>query len=1260
MHGYGFLIGVLRQIATINLVEQKEIQNQQRKLQKEDQDRQENFQKDVLDFAKRWIKANQESFSYLDQPVTADYGIKELFTQEDIEDHAEDFLLEAAIKIRNMRLMDEHHRKYATPSLKQDSNKAIVPTEAQKEQEIKLQEQKNQTIKNKQNSVYSRDGLQGYPSNQGTRAFSGLERVQHDSRSQNNTPRRGDFHSDPPDRGVGGTGIAYNPGVGGFTVMPPPAHPGPLGFGYQHQPYQIGRASLVSRQVAVEGNYPRGRKNPAKKTSDDVRRESNTSTSGRSAFSRGPSGNWQQVRSPDTFRSYSGPQVQPFSPNPQSGSNWPPQNENSNGTPNLQAGAQQLRSGGQYYGQGLFIHNAYPFMPETAIGPGRYITNPYGSMLEPAIGQSEHAHNVSSSTSQPYVQNEIVVDPHAFGNRLPGFQLHTISQTNPELDSQRTALASIPNAGQDGARRSPEKHGLVTEDCKIWIGGLPKNVTHDALIAFLQQCPGFISTTTPMTKTNNPDVSFCFVESVVLVANPPPLVVTDTELRFQNSSAAEEALTFLPQSQLPRDWMPNGRGLSVGRPKIKDSSPPHSRHPRHSSTQNSPMRSRNAGNTVIQPERAYSQGPSHSRRKSGGSQQHRKLSVTRGNDFNILAELVDPAIISSRRQLEGPASEPDHFAKTDHFSQGGSATELGGSNTEEQSPGPTNSIVSVQRSDIAADTAPSHIPEAANSPSALDGSPEAATSSNNYSPNKQNKSKANSSKKLSISENKKGEPSRDVHHPEQNLPLAGGKITTRNNHGQNVKAKDRKIDSKTNPAKGSSSTTSPVTGTISPSIEGESQSFPSATNREKIQHDVKSVTDQKHANSAPGHAKHVKATNAPKNDTLKTTARPAEVSQGQKAPSQAMSLKASTPTHDRAVSISSALVSTTATSPVVTARLNSIVEDMKSSRPTPKQAPIPSVDPVLLRDKLEDQLGGMDVTQPRNERSVKRDSGQKGQATPVESTPAGIVANTASGHRGNGQSNQIPFRGRKDNRGLKGQKMPKLPTAMPGQSGNSTPDNLISESPQVKGNFQSKMANTEVNSGARPSGKTSKNIDVFTDMESYSNPIAKVDEVIDVKKVMKPNMKTESSSKPVAKVDEVIDVKKDMKPNMKMDVKTDAEAVAKTSAADTVRKIEHTVKESHTNETRGGQFSQQKGMIPVKTPKALATDMSPQPSPSASGNLSPERKQPPEIPERSSSLAVVSTPIKTHSKKKPKTFLPKEEAEIAEKAISDEQTSVGT
>lgn len=90
IHGWAFLTEVLRHIATINADRAKEVAVRQTEAQK---------------FANLWIASNEEAFYYLIHPDYAEYGIKDLFTEEDIKDHAEDLLLEAVPLIKHMRQM---------------------------------------------------------------------------------------------------------------------------------------------------------------------------------------------------------------------------------------------------------------------------------------------------------------------------------------------------------------------------------------------------------------------------------------------------------------------------------------------------------------------------------------------------------------------------------------------------------------------------------------------------------------------------------------------------------------------------------------------------------------------------------------------------------------------------------------------------------------------------------------------------------------------------------------------------------------------------------------------------------------------------------------------------------------------------------------------------------------------------------------------------------------------------------------------------
>lgn len=319
--------------------------------------------------------------------------------------------------------------------------------------------------------------------------MSNPERGQRDHLPQGNITRRGDVHSDLVGRGMGGMGGAYNSGTAGFMATPSPGSP--RYSGYQYQEYN-----------------PRGRKNPTKRMSDDARKGTDTSTSQHPSFSRGPSGPWQQVRSPESIRSPSGPAIQPYFPVPPGGGpNWhpydlrnitpgyPPGVEN-NAPPHFSHGnVHQTQAGGQKYSQ------------------GRYTSNPFLYMPERPIGQGSCAQNMSFAPGQAHVHNQLIVDPNAFGNRLPGYQSDFVGQYNPEQGVQRTALASISNAGQTWTQRTPERSRPGSDGRTIWVGGLPVDINHVEVVTLLEQCRGFVSTTGPITsKAKQSNAPFCFAE----------------------------------------------------------------------------------------------------------------------------------------------------------------------------------------------------------------------------------------------------------------------------------------------------------------------------------------------------------------------------------------------------------------------------------------------------------------------------------------------------------------------------------------------------------------------------------------------------------------------------------------------------------------------------------------------------------------------------------------------------------------------------
>lgn len=673
------------------------------------------------------------------------------------------------------------------------------------------------------------------------------------------------------------------------------------------------------------------------------------------------------------------------------------------------------------------------------------------------------------------------------------------------------------------------------------------------------------------------------------------------------------------------DWLAKGRTL-VARWKLEPSpaysQPRDQAKKRHSIADTSPTKSRKASNTAVRPSQTTVEEPDHRRTKSGGSEQCKKSSVTKdkydresAETEKTQAESVDPAILSSSYQIRDPAPNSGNFTETDRSSQVGQGTDSCHPDTEEKSSGSSSNMLLMQQPSTGKDTAPSEASEVPSSPSALDGTQETATPSKANSP-KKNKSKANSLKKLSVPENKKEEPSSGISYPEKAVSFTEGKKAARSVRGKkargfaNTKAKDRKVDPETDPTKPSSSTASPATNAVNLKDQAASKIPTSATNAKNSQHDANLVAGQKHASPTSGSMKRDKAYVATTNETSKAAAAANNPSQGQKPTSQAMTRDTSNSTYEGGASTPSVLNSTAATSSLHTERSNSVAEDGKPSQLFQGGASVPGVDPDLLRNKLEDNVTGLGVTYTLEKLLVRDAPGTEGQSTSAssKSNSTEIIATTPSRLTDASQPTSTPVP--EKNHGAEVQTRCHLPAVEPPLVGKCDQGKSVSQKPQVKNNSLGKKAKTAT--------------------------------------------KTENKT----------DVKTDMKTDVKTDEKRGAKPASKASMAGMTEDTDHTEKGPQSVHNIGIHGTTHEG-ISMKTsgkaPRTLAANMSPHPSPSASGQRSPEHKQPPQIPERSSSLAVQATPVETRRKKKAKNFTPREEeAKVSDQATSDEQASVGS
>jgi hypothetical protein len=678
-----------------------------------------------------------------------------------------------------------------------------------------------------------------------------------------------------------------------------------------------------------------------------------------------------------------------------------------------------------------------------------------------------------------------------------------------------------------------------------------------------------------------------------------------------------KAFNVIPTLQ--PEWMAKGQTLAANWAR-KDAYVPanlrtrYQANSRQSVAEASPTKSRKASNAAVRPYQSTPEEPNNRRKKSGIQQQSTKpMAEDSSNRVPASSEMVqlesvDPAIISSSLQAEDSNLNSSHITKTEQSSPVDPSTKIGRTDIVEKSSGYTGNAPSTQQLATENTIPPTQTAEAPSSPSTLDGAQDLAAPSNNNSP-KKNKSKAKSSKKLSVSENKKGEAADGISCPEQNMPNAQGKKAAGIGQGKkangctNAKPKDRKVDPKIDPAKGSSSSALPVTTEVMSEDQVTLNRSTSAANPKSSQRDAKLESSQKHASFTSGFAKRGNAENAMTNGMSKTAVAATDSS-------KVRTRGTSTSTYDGGASTPSYIASTAATSLLHTERSNSIAEDLKPSELARNEASVPGVDPDLLRNKLEDKTIGLGVTRAREEPAGKDASTEEGQSIGVPATAPHGPANV-----GQRIVTSVPDQ----NQAAAGQMMSFSSIFKPGQVGQLDPENLASQNPQAKG--------TSSKSAAKAAKKAAK-------------------------KAAEPRPK--------------VHVKMDVKP----DAKSGAEGFTGTPATRMTGGT-HNIKQGSgsLNGIDTGQADQQKTSEKTlgKTLMTIAANVSTPPSPSAAGHRSPERKQPPQVPERLSSLAVLSTPIETR-KRKAKVLTPteeeaksssmKKEAKGSDKFTADEQALV--
>ena len=658
---------------------------------------------------------------------------------------------------------------------------------------------------------------------------------------------RGDFHSSPAAHNAMETCNSGPPSR--YVALPSRGLPGPFSYRPLPPPYQM--IPLTERVGSFNGNVPKGKKNPKKKSSDDARVVFNTSNGQRHA-SHGADPKQpvipHDMQLPLYFRSPVA--VSPVQQSrPSSGAVPDPGNHHQSNLPP-----------GQHLGSGQELHQPYhrqsPMQPATD-GRSRAVSNPYappahelqGPTQDPqftlptpsvptnvqhqgptAKGQlfEEHAGYVSTR-ARPHISQPL--HPNSFGHHLSDSRMGGQDRQNPNTQFERPALAPLSNAGQPpfpGTTRravaNEPPRCPVQEGCTIWIGGFPSELDKAAVIHLLSPCRGVLDVSQP--KVSSPQRtqirrSYVFAEYVTPVSN----IVCNTDLddhSFQSPVDAAEALERLPLTQFAD--MPEGAFLSTNYPRPKQNLSSGQYHyggdvySKRPVSNVSPTKLRK-GEDSNRVEKSKSE---HGRKQSKGSFQGKKQSISSSEgkkgrySKNIIA--MDAGQKEPGLQPEEAVAVPDlpyQTASTAHVSR--SCTER-----QEESK-PINQDAAVVQPDISVEAHANQVLQITG-----DGAQEIALAPNDkphQAPSsryiegraKAPKKKSKGSNKLPVPENKGSEPPtvQPVH--ENSMPTAWTKLSA-NDAGRSLKNNNDPEDDGGNPG-GSKIEASKV---VAPAITSES------------------------------------------------------------------------------------------------------------------------------------------------------------------------------------------------------------------------------------------------------------------------------------------------------------------------------------------------------------------------------------------------------------------------------------------------------
>lgn len=418
LHGSEFLRAVLHYIADSNAIKAGEAQ----------------------DLARRWMATNKETFALLGPEHLAEH----LFTEEDKSEYETEVLEDAWKEIQHQR---QTLTQMPTFNLLPSDRPALPTSRVTSNPEHTQIRQRPGLLREIPPSPFSH-----FPFQQGRRPQSrftrNAETLEHIHPGSTN---RGDFHGDPL-MGAFPPSMGYNMAN---MAVPSRGLPGP--FSYLPQP----RVPLPERRKNHDYNVqPKSKRNPTKRSSDDVRRGSYGSSSHRQSSNHGYSihGATQLAQSPQPLAPFHQGQTTSL----QIGAAFP-------GDAN-QGRHMSNRSPGQH-AQAMVLHG----LPEGSQQFGHH----------PPI-QAQEAGNQS-------------MDPYTFGHQFNQLQpLHqnplNVTVGEHHFPSSTKANDSRPQSHQAPRqfekRGSPRRGREYSKDSRIWIGNIPRDFDRHQIERLLQPCRG--------------------------------------------------------------------------------------------------------------------------------------------------------------------------------------------------------------------------------------------------------------------------------------------------------------------------------------------------------------------------------------------------------------------------------------------------------------------------------------------------------------------------------------------------------------------------------------------------------------------------------------------------------------------------------------------------------------------------------------------------------------------------------------------------